>query len=360
MTNLKKVTITFAVVFLVCMVVVFALLPLCIDDLIDTYNEIINEPIDHIYNEYTLDEDVKKIGITRCPYYIETRKSPDNLIHIKTLDAGLMNVKFDFEKSENNTDLFFNSNFLNPINKENLTKFIKLALNDTPSVIIYMPEDASLVSYYLSVRNPYTYKNYPSINDEYETVIPSDIPVYNESYTEPNIETTSDDTIIIGGETYSKEYLSDRTNLIGLLHKNKNRLMDLYEVVENIDNDIAEINESDNDIVSYLLGYIDSYNDAYIDILRQRLDLIQIAYMLNSELDKNYFEDLVYSLSNYEQSLSVSNLRIKIANAKYKTNIYTRETLNKNKANEQKIIDECNAHIPALLEEFNQTINFIK
>lgn len=350
MTKLKKFTIGCAVVFLACMIAVFALLPLCVDDLIDEYNEIINKPINNVYKEHVLDENIKNIRLPSYYYYIETRKSPDNLIHIQTLDAGLMKIEHTVQQNEDTADIWFNRNYLNPINKENITRLIKLALNDVPSVILYMPEDVSLVSYYFNVRNPYTLKNYPMIDDSRQDMVIEDQISESNNYTSENI-------IVIGNNQYSKEYLSDRTNLINLFNQNKNDLMNLYLAVDEIDLELSGASEEE---INTLIGYMDIYNSAYIDILNKRLDIVKIASMANEDIDKAYMENLVYALTNFEQSVSISNLKIKIAFAKYKTGVSTREKYNDVKSEEENIIATCNKNIPLLTEQFNNVVNFLK
>ncbi len=282
MTKLKKFTITCGAIFLVCALTVLVMLPFCVNDLVDSYNEIISDNMEFTYQETTLDENVKNLNIyNSC--YVEIRKSKDNLIHVKTLNAGITNFSANvyYYDSDDKAELSFSQKGNGTITKDNIIKTINWYINHIPEAIVYVPQNVNITTEWERLRNPYTGKFYP----------PKSTDNYNPSSNEK-----------------SATVVTDKASLILEINECKNTLQQLYY---ELDEKRAEYTEQ---IQSNVIIGIDSFDYLYENILTERLHMVDLIYSFNQNEEMRIeYEKIAYTLTANEQALDISKLKIEIA-----------------------------------------------
>ncbi len=313
MTKLKKFTITCGAIFLVCVLGVLVMLPFCVNDLVDSYNEIISDDMEFTYHEITLDENVKNLNIyNSC--YVEMRKSKDNLIHVKTLNAGITNFSANvyYYDSDDKAELDFSQKGNGAITKDNIIKTINWNINHIPEAIIYVPENINITTVWQRLRNPYTGEFYP------------------QKPTDHYITNSSEDTV-------SVEVVTDKASLILEINECKNTLQQLYYELDDRRAEYADRIKSD-----MIIG-TDSFNYLYENILTERLHMVDLIYSLNqNEEMRSKYEEIAYTLTANEQALDISKLKIENAKKNSDHETFTKIRIEENAKIEvsQKIVSD--------------------
>ena len=327
MTKLKKFTIACAIIFGISVVSGLVMLPFCINDLMDTYNEIVSENLEYTYNKITLKKGVKKLHLYN-PCSIEVRKSSDNLIHIETLNAGMVSYRAEehYFDDEEKAEVTLYQNQSGAITRDNIVKLINWNINYVPDAIIYVPEDVIITTAFQRLRNPYTGEMYPT-----------------KLITDPNSSTDTENNSVDNESNHS-----DKTSLILSINSCKNRLIALDYELSRIRIDIS------NGTV-YEGNLTELYSDIYNSILEERLKIVEFVYLYNQNAEmRDKYNEIAYTLTANQQSVDMSRLKIADAKVNYGGKHYAdveREENEKIKAN-MKIIED-------LEPKFDKYINLV-
>ena len=313
MSKIKKFTITCAIIFVICLVAILVMLPFCVNDLIDTYNDIVSENIEFTYNKMTLQKEVENIYIFNSAY-VEVRKSKDNLVHVETLNAGIINfsVKDYYFDEQNKAEIEIDQTGNGIINRDNIIKFIKWNTNYVPEVIIYVPENVKITTAWARIRNPYTGGLYPTDNStQIHEVIDKSSLIIEINNLKNNLE------------SYNNRLIEGRRNLPSFI-------------------------ENGGDVSYY-------YDNIYSDILNERLNLVKLVYRYNNDdemLDK--YNEMAYTLTASQQNIDVSNLKMAVAKVKD-----DRSTYEKIRKEENEKIERNKKIVNDLQPKFEDFINLI-